>query len=247
MAVTPTYPGVYIEELAERRPPRHRRRHLDHRVRRASPTAGPSTAHDGAELQLEFGRVFGGLSLNEHDELRRPAVLPERRLAGADRPRPPSAPARDEGRRHAGDRADADARGGQRGAVGRQAADADRPRHGDRDDLQRLDQGHRAPAPSRCCATCRRARRSAATIALALAATCALKGTPPATRPTAHAAVPVGADPFDPAVPARFAVFSGGNDGGQAVTDLVPTHRRRHRHVRARARRPLQPARASRR
>jgi phage tail sheath protein FI len=49
-----------------------------------------------------------------------------------------------------------------------------------------------------------------------------LKGTPPATRPTAHAAVPVGADPFDPAVPARFAVFTGGNDGGQAVTDLVP-------------------------
>src|SRR5829696_2643211 len=49
-----------------------------------------------------------------------------------------------------------------------------------------------------------------------------LDGAAPATRPDPHAVLPPGADPFDPAVPARFSSFAGGKDGAQAVTDLVP-------------------------
>ena len=49
-----------------------------------------------------------------------------------------------------------------------------------------------------------------------------LNGAAPTTVPAAHTAVPAGADPFDAAVPARFSTFGGGADGAQAVTDLVP-------------------------
>jgi uncharacterized protein len=49
-----------------------------------------------------------------------------------------------------------------------------------------------------------------------------LNGAAPTTVPDDHSAVPPGADPFDPAVTTRYSTFGGGADGGQAVTDLVP-------------------------
>ncbi len=49
-----------------------------------------------------------------------------------------------------------------------------------------------------------------------------VKGAAPAAVPPAHAAVPAGGDVFDPMVPARYSTFAGGADGGQTVTDLLP-------------------------
>lgn len=49
-----------------------------------------------------------------------------------------------------------------------------------------------------------------------------LRGAAPTTVPTAHSAVPAGADPFDPTITSRYSTFTTGADGGQVVTDLVP-------------------------
>lgn len=49
-----------------------------------------------------------------------------------------------------------------------------------------------------------------------------LSGAAPTTKPDDHAAVPAGDDPFDDAAPTRWTQFGGGADGAQVVTDLVP-------------------------
>ena len=62
MPVTPTYPGVYIEELAERGPPDHRRGDVDHGVRRLRTEGRPSTSPITVQSFTEYARVFGGLA-----------------------------------------------------------------------------------------------------------------------------------------------------------------------------------------
>lgn len=49
-----------------------------------------------------------------------------------------------------------------------------------------------------------------------------LQGSAPTTVPNAHSAISPGDDPFDPSVTTRYSTFGGGNDGGQTVTDIVP-------------------------
>ncbi len=46
--------------------------------------------------------------------------------------------------------------------------------------------------------------------------------TTPTARPDKHTDVPAGGDPFDPTVATRFSVMSTGNDGDQSDADLVP-------------------------
>ena len=46
--------------------------------------------------------------------------------------------------------------------------------------------------------------------------------TTPTARPDKHSDVPPGQDPFDPAVPSRFAVMGTGVDGNQVEADVVP-------------------------
>ena len=81
-----TYPGVYIEELPSGVRTITGVATSITALRRLRPR-GPVNEPTRVQSFAEFTRMFGGLWRAEHDELRRPAVLPERRPRRADRAR----------------------------------------------------------------------------------------------------------------------------------------------------------------
>ena len=129
MAQTLTYPGVYIEEVPSG-------------VRTITGVATSITAFVGFALRgpvntptriqsfAEFERVFGGLWIDSSDELRRAAVLPQRRRRRAHRPRDPHR-GHERAAGHEGDAGDRrlQARGAERGQLGQQPPRPCRLRH----------------------------------------------------------------------------------------------------------------------
>ena len=246
MPVTPTYPGVYIEEVPSG-------------VRPITGVATSITAFVGfarrgpvnePDDRAELPRVRPGCSAgsgNEHDELRRAAVLPERRPRRADRPRRAAS-----GGGTLATQGTVTVGGGgaqnlmldrrQRGCVvgtisacgstttqatGSRRSSTSRSRTSSTGVVEMV---RNLPLD----ATAARSHRAQSTLVRATAT--------PTARPdqARRRGADRASDPFDPTVPARFSPIGAGVDGDPGRDRQSSRGRQRAGHVRARAGRPLQ-------
>ena len=229
MPVTPTYPGVYIEEVSSGvHPITGVATSITAFVGFAA--AGPvNDADDGAELHRVHPRLRRALGAKStmsyavqqffHNGGSQALIV-----RAATRRRRNLAKSRALSRRPAA--TTLNARGRERGAVvgascasGSTTTRATRRRR----PLQRVGQGHAQPASSRCCATCRRARRSARRHRRAVDSSSA-RSTPLPTRPTGRTRRSPGRRPVRPggAPTQLLRLPSGATTARQAITDLVP-------------------------